>query len=346
MFALVPIRGKHLTVSGTGLKGIIQLHPLVSFFTLTFAFSWIIWFLAPIIGGGNKGLISIIDLIGAYGPAVAAIMVSAVARPEPSAAPQRKRWITFTIILLVSYAIELVALAISAQTSIETAAAGVIMALIAAYVVSSVYHPRSGVAELMSGLKRVSPRSVWIWAAFLLPFAWQFLGALLDYTFGGSDLLNFSVIPLVSVFLVYPTTFFFGGPLNEEPGWRGYATPRMLAKYSPLITGLVIGVIWSAWHFPLHMTQFYGDGLEGFLFRFTYTIPFGIIATWLYYRSGGNLFACILLHSSINASSGMFGASSGQYAIIVVVIVTAIIVVVDKMYKKPPQVSGETIKVV
>jgi membrane protease YdiL (CAAX protease family) len=330
-----------VTNAGIKIKGTIKSHPLASFFALTFAFSWIIWFIAPVIGGGNKGLANLIDLIGAYGPAVSAIIVSAIAHPEPSGASRKKRWITFAAIFAVSCTIELIALAASAQTSLETTAVAVILPLIAAYVVSSVYHPKSGVAELMSGLKRVSPKSVWVWVAFMLPFAWQFLGALLDYAFGGVELLNFSIVMLLSVFLVYPTTFFFGGPLNEEPGWRGYATPRVLVKYSPLITGIVIGVIWSVWHFQLHMTQFYGDGLTGFLFRFIYTIPFGIIATWLYYRSSGNLFACILLHTSINASSAMFGASSGQYAIIVMVAVTTTLVVADKMYKKPQVTCGK-----
>jgi uncharacterized protein len=328
-----------VTSTGAGLKGKIKLYPLVSFFALTFAVSWIIWFIAPTIAGANKGLANLIDLIGAYGPAVSAIIISAITQPEPSGASQKKRWITFAAVFVISCTIELVALAASAQTSPETIAVAVILPLIAAYVVSSVYHPKNGVTQLMSGLKRVSPKSIWVWLAFLLPFAWQFLGALLDYTLGGSDLLNYSVASLVSILLIYPTTFFFGGPLNEEPGWRGYATPRLLAKYSPLITGLVIGVIWSIWHFPLHMTQFYGDGIGGFVLRFAYTIPLGLITTWLYYRSSGNLFACILLHTSVNASSAMFGASSGQYAIIIVVIVTAAIVLADKMYKKTQQTS-------
>jgi membrane protease YdiL (CAAX protease family) len=334
-----PKRGSIVTAEATGLVDKVKSYPLLSFFALTFAISWTIWFIAPIIAGGNKGLANLIDLIGAYGPAVAAIIISAITHPEPSGASRKKRLVTFTAVFAVSCAIELVALAASAQNSLDTTAVAIVLPLIAAYVVSSVYHPKNGVAQLMSGLKRVSLKSVWVWVALLLPFAWQFTGALLDYAFGGSDLLNYSAVSLVSVLLVYPTTFFFGGPLNEEPGWRGYATPKMLTKYSLLITGLAIGLIWSTWHFPLHITQFYGNGMEGFLFRFTYTVPFGVIATWLYSRSNGNLFACILLHSSINASSAMFGASSGQYAILIMVLTTAVIVVADKMYRKPQQTA-------
>jgi membrane protease YdiL (CAAX protease family) len=70
-------------------------------------------------------------------------------------------------------------------------------------------------------------------------------------------------------------------------------------------------------------------------------VPFGIIFTWLYTRSGGNLFACILLHTSINVSSAMFGASSGSIAIPVIIILTIIITVIDKMYKKPQQSVDE-----
>jgi membrane protease YdiL (CAAX protease family) len=114
----------------------------------------------------------------------------------------------------------------------------------------------------------------------------------------------------------------------------------MLSRHSPLVTGLIIGLIWSAWHFPLHVTAFYSDGVIGFLFRFIYTIPFGIIFTWLYRKSGGNLFACILLHASINSTSAMYGANSGLFAIIVILAFIVAIVLYDRMYKKtqyPPE---------
>ena len=34
----------------------------------------------------------------------------------------------------------------------------------------------------------------------------------------------------------------------EEIGWTGFATPRLLERYSPLGAGLILGVAWAAWH--------------------------------------------------------------------------------------------------
>lgn len=71
----------------------------------------------------------------------------------------------------------------------------------------------------------------------------------------------------------------------EEPGWRGFALPRLQAQRSPLKATLILGLVWGGWHLPL-----YGLGAVGpFLFVFFYT--------WLYNRTGSVLL-CILLHAS------------------------------------------------
>ena len=40
----------------------------------------------------------------------------------------------------------------------------------------------------------------------------------------------------------------------EELGWIGFAIPKMRARYSILITGISVGVLWGLWHLPLFMT--------------------------------------------------------------------------------------------
>jgi uncharacterized protein len=41
-----------------------------------------------------------------------------------------------------------------------------------------------------------------------------------------------------------------GGPLFEEPGWRGFALPRLQQLHGPLIGGLILGSLWALWHLP------------------------------------------------------------------------------------------------
>ena len=75
-----------------------------------------------------------------------------------------------------------------------------------------------------------------------------------------------------------------GGGL-EEPGWRGFALPRLQEHHTPVKATLILGVVWGIWHLPLYGPAFVGP----LLFVFFYT--------WLYNRTGSVLL-CILLHAS------------------------------------------------
>jgi membrane protease YdiL (CAAX protease family) len=71
----------------------------------------------------------------------------------------------------------------------------------------------------------------------------------------------------------------------EEPGWRGFALPRLQLDHSPVKATLILGLVWGIWHIPL-----YGLGFVG-------PIAFVFFYTWLYNRTGSVLL-CILLHAS------------------------------------------------
>lgn len=87
--------------------------------------------------------------------------------------------------------------------------------------------------------------------------------------------------PYLVTFLV--TMFFLGG--LEEPGWRGYALPRLQQRFSPLKATLILGVVWGLWHLPLGLP----NTIIPFILAFFYT--------WLYNKTGSVLLA-ILLHAS------------------------------------------------
>ena len=42
----------------------------------------------------------------------------------------------------------------------------------------------------------------------------------------------------------------------EEIGWTGFALPRLQSRYSPLASGLILGVLWAFWHI---MADYWGN---------------------------------------------------------------------------------------
>jgi uncharacterized protein len=84
------------------------------------------------------------------------------------------------------------------------------------------------------------------------------------------------------------TAVIFGG--QEEPGWRGFALPRLEERHSPLLATLILGLAWGVWHIPLY-------GPAGFVVP----LVLAFFYTWLYNRTQSVLL-CILLHASFTAS--------------------------------------------
>ena len=89
------------------------------------------------------------------------------------------------------------------------------------------------------------------------------------------------------------------GPLWEEPGWRGFAFPRLQERYGPIIGSFVLGVLWAVWHAPGYAGGWMQSGFPALL---VYCIGFSILATWVYNNTRGSILLMILLHSSSNAA--------------------------------------------
>ena len=113
---------------------------------------------------------------------------------------------------------------------------------------------------------------------------------------------------LVSYAAYFVAVAFGGGPLGEEPGWRGFALPRLQTRYGSLRGTLLLSVGWCFWHLPDFLTPAQGGGpgvgvvtiLTNLALFLLLVIALAIIFTWVFNHTGGSVFIAIVLHASVN----------------------------------------------
>jgi membrane protease YdiL (CAAX protease family) len=132
------------------------------------------------------------------------------------------------------------------------------------------------------------------------------LGTPLDESLIFADLFGF--IPTVIVL-----TLIAG--LGEEPGWRGFALPRLENRYSPVVASLVLGGIWATWHLPLvfvdprapHGFTSLAPLVLMFLLTLLTIVFYAFIYTWVY-NATHSVLLCMILHGAFNTATGLVPA--------------------------------------
>jgi membrane protease YdiL (CAAX protease family) len=113
-------------------------------------------------------------------------------------------------------------------------------------------------------------------------------------------------LALIPLAIAFSTPFQAG----EEIGWRGFALPRLAARFGLRTASLILGVIWAVWHLP----QFYIAGADtyqqSFLVWAPQVVAMSIALAWLYARSGGSLLLVMLMHSAINNSKDIVASGA------------------------------------
>jgi CAAX protease family protein len=94
----------------------------------------------------------------------------------------------------------------------------------------------------------------------------------------------------------------FGGPLGEEPGWRGYALPRLQRRFDPMTSALILGFFWANWHLPLILAGIYNVAWWQFVVM---TMAASVILSLAFNQSGGSTICAVLVHGVYNVGTGI-----------------------------------------
>src|SRR5215204_2220168 len=187
-------------------------------------------------------------------------------------------------------------------------------------------HGRAGFRDLLTRMRRWRVGARW-YAVALLTAPLVFTAALFPLSlispvfrlgiFASDAKVSFVLMGIVVGLIV---------GIFEELGWTGFAVPTLLKlRYGVLSTGLIVGVLWGAWHllgndiwasvatsggFPLVLFV----ALTGLSFLVGGLLAYRVLMVWVYERSGSLLLA-MLMHASLSACQFILGPVAGPGAL-------------------------------
>lgn len=186
---------------------------------------------------------------------------------------------------------------------------GLLGPAIAALIVSGTIEGKEAFNDLVRRVLLV--RFSWIgWLAALAPFGFLLIGVVVARIVEGawpnpSGLGRYSGVPQYGAVAVLSIVFLANG-FGEEIGWRGYALPRLQARFGARIGTLILYPIWAFWHLPTFWF------LASFMQMNATTIVFGwglgILAGTLVLANvaklaSGSILAVALWHFAYNAAA-------------------------------------------
>jgi membrane protease YdiL (CAAX protease family) len=158
---------------------------------------------------------------------------------------------------------------------------------LAAIVVLAITRGKTGVVGLLRRMVRWRVGLRWYAVALLLPVAISLAAAVFNVLLGAQAPSSVELSGWVGLF----STFFLlllvpgiGGAW-EEPGWRGYALPRLQVGRSALFASLILWIHWS---------------------DVVFILGFVIVFNWVFNNANGSVLILMLMHAMNNTISGSF----------------------------------------
>jgi uncharacterized protein len=173
---------------------------------------------------------------------------------------------------------------------------------LAALVVLALSEGKAGLLGLFRRMIRWRVAPGWYAVALLLPAVLTAVATMLNVMLGAQvpSPAQLGAWPgILSAFAIVLLVPGFGGAW-EEPGWRGYAVPRLQHGRSALVASLILGVLIAGWHLPLIVVGqvAYPD--------IVLILAAVIVFNWVFNNAKGSVLIIMLMHAANNAVSGNF----------------------------------------
>ncbi|TWT24464.1 CPBP family intramembrane metalloprotease [Corynebacterium canis] len=166
----------------------------------------------------------------------------------------------------------------------------------AAFLVTRLLHGREGVRKLWRKMFQWRVHPCWYFAA-VVAIPVSIVGS---YLLSGSHPAGATSIGALAVSFV---VFLLGGPVQEEPGWRGVALPLLQERFSTFNAALILGFVHTFWHLPMFTVREWdtaGGNPSQLVAYLVLVLSLSVILAWLFDAAPGSLLPVILAHNAVN----------------------------------------------
>lgn len=195
---------------------------------------------------------------------------------------------------VLAYALAWVLIPLTVSVSLGLGFLALFGPTFAALIVAGVTEGKKGVRQLLAKVVQWNVG----WVRHVVAIGLPFVLAVLVWWLAGMP--SRPVQPLVLTLVLAALV------IGEEIGWRGFALPRLQERFSPLVSSLILGVLWAAWHLP----NAFIPGLSHYFYAFPqfllYVVAMTILFTWLANNTRGSVLLAWIFHAAINASGAFF----------------------------------------
>lgn len=156
-----------------------------------------------------------------------------------------------------------------------------------------------GLLDLFRRMVQLNVSPACLAVALLLPPTLFSLAIWINVWLGKQTAPTLQVPEPIGTALHFFVNLVVGGALGEEPGWRGFALPRLRARYGVLLGSIVLAIAWACWHLPLWWIAEVPSSFPVYVLGM---IPLTILFTWLDEWGKGSVLVALLFHASLNTS--------------------------------------------
>ena len=171
----------------------------------------------------------------------------------------------------------------------------------AAFIAAALVGGGAGAKELLKRLLRFRVHPGWYALALGLPIMVGLAALGISLLSGASLNEPFRPRPL-ALLQSFVFMFFFVG-VGEETGWRGFAVPELMKRYSWRLVAFQVGIVWAIWHAPFFGTEVTWPQLPAFL---TSVLAASVVTTFLFLRTSYSVPLVCAFHGMVDAFSGAF----------------------------------------